>query len=158
MNRNTLLTLATATVIAGGSFVAGRLSVSRNSGNATESGNQMSSARPATGESASATESSGSIRPGAGKSTSSRSTGKEAKLAKLEEIVRQNDPLERNRALLAFLDQLGPGDMEEAIERFKALDLGESRNGEYAMLLAAWAKVDPVAALGHVKDDDDDGF
>jgi hypothetical protein len=158
MNRNTLLTLAAATVIAGGSFIAGRLSVSQNSGDATASGAQMSSTRATTGDGASATESSGSTRPGAGKASSARSTGKEAKLAKLEEIVRQNDPLERNRALLAFLDQLGPGDMEEAIERFKALDLGESRNGEYAMLLAAWAKVDPVAALGHVKDDDDDGF
>src|SRR6185503_7342490 len=93
------------------------------------------------------------------KALSSRSAGKDAKLTKLEEIVRKNDPVERNRALLAFLDQLGPGEMKEAVDRFKSLDLGESRNGEYAMILAAWAKVDPVAALDHAKEsDDDDGF
>lgn len=161
MNRNLLLALAAGTTIAGGAFFAGRLSVSRNQAeNAQESDGRVVSARAAGGSASSATESSGNARPGEAKSLSSRSAGKEAKLAKLEEIVRKNDPLERNRAFLAYLDQLGPEDMAEAVERFKSLDLGESRNGEYAMLLAAWAKADPVAALTHAKegDDDEDGF
>jgi len=157
MNRNALLAPA-AVIIAGGSFLAGRLSVSSDSpGNSQESVGPVASAR-ATGSTSSGDGSSGHARSGDAKSLSSRSAGKEAKFAKLEEIVRKNDPVERNRALLAFLDQLGPGDMEEAIERFKSLDLGESRNGEYAMLLAAWAKADPVAALDHAKEDDEDEF
>ena len=161
MNRNTLLALAAVTIIAGGSFLAGRLSVSPDHpGDSQESEGRAVSARAAGGSASSGGESSGNARSTDAKSLSSRPAGKDAKLAKLEEIVRKNDPVERNRALLAFLDQLGPGDMKEAVDRFKALDLGESRNGEYAMILAAWAKVDPVAALDHVKeaDDDEDGF
>lgn len=161
MNRNALLALAAVTLIAGGSFLAGRLSVSRDHpGDSQESEGRTVSARAAGGSASSGAESSGNARSGDAKSLSSRSVGKDAKLVKLEEIVRKNDPVERNRALLAFLDQLGPGDMKEAVDRFKALDLGESRNGEYAMILAAWAKVDPVAALDHAKeaDDEEDGF
>jgi hypothetical protein len=159
MNRNALLALAAVTLIAGGSFFAGRLSVSSDSPeNSPESDGPVASARAAGGSASSGSESSGHARSGDAKSLSSRSASKEAKFAKLEEIVRKNDPLERNRALLAFLDQLGPGDMKEAVERFKSLDLGESRNGEYAMLLAAWAKADPVAALDHAKEDDEDEF
>lgn len=161
MNRNVLLALAAGTAIAGGSFFAGRLSVSRNHAeNSQESEERVVSARAAGGNASSAAESPGTPRSGDAKSLAARSTGKEAKLTKLEEIVRKNDPVERNRALLAFFDQLGPGDMKEAVERFKSLDLGESRNGEYSMLLAAWAKADPVAALDHAKEqgDDEDGF
>ncbi|HEY8960806.1 MAG TPA: hypothetical protein VIM57_01285 [Luteolibacter sp.] len=159
MNRNTLLALAAITVVAGGSFLAGRLSVSGDSPqNARESEGRAVSSRSMEGSVPPGGESLGKGRADDAKSLSIRSAGKDAKLAKLEEIVRKNDPVERNRALLAFLDQLGPGDMREAVDRFKALDLGESRNGEYAMLLAAWAKADPVAALTHVKEDDDDGF
>jgi hypothetical protein len=161
MNRNALLALAAVTIIAGGSFLAGRLSVSPDSSeNSRESDGPAASARAAGGNASATAESSGNGRASDAKSLSGRSAGKEAKLAKLEEIVRKNDPVERNRALLAFLDQLGPGDMKEAVERFKSLDLGESRNGEYAMLLAAWAKADPVAALDHAKEteDDEDGF
>jgi hypothetical protein len=159
MNRNALLALAAVTLIAGGSFFAGRLSVSSDSPeNSPESDGPVASARAAGGSASSGSESSGNARSGDAKSLSSRSASKEAKFAKLEEIVRKNDPVERNRALLAFLDQLGPGEMKEAVERFKSLDLGESRNGEYAMLLAAWAKADPVAALDHAKEDDEDEF
>ncbi len=67
--------------------------------------------------------------------------------SRLESIIRGEVPLERNQALLAFINQLGPADFREAVDYFRSLGLTESRLGEYSLLLSAWAKVDPMAAL-----------
>lgn len=80
------------------------------------------------------------------------------RLVRLEEIVRGENPLDRNRALLAFLDQLGPGDFEEAVAHFRSLGITESRFGEYALLLSAWAKADPLAALTYAKENTGSNF
>lgn len=74
-----------------------------------------------------------------------------SRLTRLESIVRGEDPVERNRALLAFIDQLGPGDFEAAIAHFRSLGLGDSRSTEFAMLLSAWGKADPVSALDYAQ-------
>lgn len=73
------------------------------------------------------------------------------RLARLEGIIRGENPLDRNRALLAFIDQLGPGDFEAAVAQFRSLGITDSRFGEYALLLSAWAKADPLAALAYAK-------
>ena len=70
-----------------------------------------------------------------------------ARMSRLESIMRGENPLDRNRALLAFIDQLGPGDFEAAVAHFRSLGITDSRSGEYALLLSAWAKADPLAAL-----------
>jgi hypothetical protein len=74
------------------------------------------------------------------------------RLAKLESIVRGENALDRNRALLAYIDQLGPGDFEEAVAHFRSLGITESRFGEYSLLLSAWAKADPLSALTYAKE------
>lgn len=84
-----------------------------------------------------------SARAAAGSSTE--------RLARLESIIRGENPLDRNRALLAFIDQLGPGDFEAAVAYFRSLGITDSRSGEYALLLSAWAKADPLAALTYAK-------
>lgn len=87
------------------------------------------------------------------------STGKQTeRLAKLESIVRGENPLDRNRALLAFIDQLGPGDFESAVAHFRSLGITESRFGEYSLLLSAWAKADPMAALAYAKENTGNRF
>ena len=73
------------------------------------------------------------------------------RLVRLEGIMRGENPLDRNRALLAFIDQLGPGDFETAVAQFRKMGITDSRFGEYALLLAAWAKADPLAALTYAK-------
>ena len=73
------------------------------------------------------------------------------RLARLESIVRGENALDRNRALLAFIDQLGVADFEEAVASFRALGMTEDRMGEYSLLLTAWAQVDPTAALAFAK-------
>jgi hypothetical protein len=65
--------------------------------------------------------------------------------------MRGENPLDRNRALLAFIDQLGPGDFEAAVAQFRSLGITDSRFGEYALLLSAWAKTDPLAALAYAQ-------
>lgn len=81
-----------------------------------------------------------------------------ARLARLESIVRGENPLDRNRALLAFIDQLGPEDFQEAVEHFRSLGITEGRFGEYALLLSAWAKTDPMSALNYARENTRGGF
>lgn len=80
------------------------------------------------------------------------------KVAKMEEIVRGENPLDRSRALLALIDQLAPGEFEEVVAKFRQLGITQNRLGEYSMLLSAWAKVDPLAALEYAKVNTQGGF
>lgn len=80
------------------------------------------------------------------------------RLARLESIVRGENPLDRNRALLAFIDQLGPGDFEQAVAHFRSLGLTEERMGEYSLLLTAWAQADPLSALAYAKENTSNDF
>ena len=73
------------------------------------------------------------------------------RLARLESIIRGENPLERNRALLAFIDQLGPGDFEQAVASFRSLGITDDRMGEYSLLLTAWGQADPISALTYAK-------
>jgi len=76
----------------------------------------------------------------------------ENRLTRLESIVRGENALDRNRALLAFIDQLAPGDFEAAVAHFRSLGLTQERMGEYALMLTAWAEVDPLTALAYTKE------
>ncbi len=71
------------------------------------------------------------------------------KLERMEEIVRGENALSRNRALLDWIDSLAPEEFEAAVDRFRSLGLTEARMGEYSMLLTAWAEIDPVGALAY---------
>lgn len=73
----------------------------------------------------------------------------EDRLGNMEEIVRGENALDRGRALLAWIDSLAPSEFEGAVDRFRSLGLTEARMGEYAMLLTAWAELDPTAALDY---------
>lgn len=84
--------------------------------------------------------------------------GSKDHLARLEAIIRNGNALDRNRALLAYIDQMAPQDFEAAISRFKELGMTDTRNGELALLLTAWAQADPVTAMAYAKKDPDDEF
>ena len=154
------LTLLAALVLIGvGGFMAGRISAPASSVVADPDGaNDRKSSRPfglTTGDSASGPidrKSPHAERPGRAAGTSAE------RLAKLEAIMRGENPLDRNRALLAFIDQLGPGDFEDAVAQFRKMGITDQRFGEYALLLSAWAKVDPLAALSYAKTNTRNGF
>ena len=76
-------------------------------------------------------------------------TTMDERLMKLEEIVRGENALDRSRAMLGWIDSLAPSEFMDAVARFRSLGLTQERMGEYAMLLTAWADVDPTAALAY---------
>lgn len=70
----------------------------------------------------------------------------------IQEMTNLDDPIARTRAFLAFVEQLEPGQFQEAVENFRELGMTRERMGDYAILLSAWAKADPYAALAYAKD------
>ena len=71
------------------------------------------------------------------------------RLADMEGIVRGENALSRSRAMLAWIDSLAPDEFEAAVAHFRSLGITDARMGEYAMLLTAWAEIDPTAALAY---------
>lgn len=92
-------------------------------------------------------------RDSAGRPTRSGSdraaTTFDERLTDMESIVRGENALTRGRAMLAWIDSLAPNEFEDAVARFRSLGITDARMGEYAMLLTAWAEIDPTAALAY---------
>lgn len=156
MKPSSITTLAALFVIGAGGFIAGRIS---NNPGATDEKSKMTESRSARGSSSgsgsdsTASTSRKSSRSERGEKAAKASLGTpEERLAKLEEIVRGENALDRNRALLAFIDQLAPGDFENVIDSFRKLGITQGRMGEYSLLLTAWAEADPMAALAYAKE------
>jgi len=134
--------------IAGGGFFAGRIS-GGGSSNASELEKVAEAGTRAQRKEVSATTSR-EVERGRGERERLRTL--EERKERLEQIIRGENALDRNRALLAYIDQLGPDDFEAAVDHFRSLGLTEDRMGEYALLLTAWAKVDPTGALAYAKE------
>jgi len=150
--------LAAVAIIGITGFAAGRIS----SPSTADSAAETAEARPLSTRSSTRAEgpggsSSRSARGSSRPESRNPSAGGDAK-DRLEAIVRGENALDRNRALLAFIDRLGPDDFEDAIAHFRSLGITESRSGEYALLLTAWAEADPISALAYSKDNTSGGF
>ena len=65
----------------------------------------------------------------------------------IQEILGQADPLDRTRDWVEFLDHLSADEFLDVISAFRENGVPGDRMDEYAMLLSAWAKLDPLAAL-----------
>ncbi|RYD31764.1 MAG: hypothetical protein EOP85_22410, partial [Verrucomicrobiaceae bacterium] len=155
MKPKSITTLAALVVIGVGGFMAGRISSSDPAKTAGEGAAEGRSTRA--GSSLSSTASSDTASSRRTSTRTPRAEGGEmadkmGRLAKLESIVRGENALERNRALLAYIDQLGPGEFADAVAHFRGLGLTEARMGEYSMLLTAWAQADPNSALAYARE------
>jgi hypothetical protein len=160
MKPTSLTTIAAIVVIGAVGFMAGRIS---SSDSAADDGNdapaETRSARgPASRSGESAGSSTGRARDRKDDPSMAAAVSPTERLARLDSIIRDTNPLDRSRALLAFIDQLGPGEFEEAVAHFRSLGITDSRFGEYALLLSGWAEVDPLAALAYAKDNTGGGF
>ena len=159
MKPTSLTILAALILIGAGGFMAGRISSSGSSAASHDNAGGRKSSRAfsqsagTAADGASSRKSARAERPGRAAAGSASD-----RLARLEAIVRGENPLDRNRALLAFIDQLGPGDFEAAVAKFRALGITDNRFGEYALLLSAWAKADPLAALAYASANTRGGF
>lgn len=69
--------------------------------------------------------------------------------AKLSLITQQDDPLKRTSNFLALIESLGPDDFEQVADDFRASGFLDQREAEYDILLRAWAKADPLAAIAY---------
>ena len=157
MKLNSTTMLAALVLIGGGAFMAGRVSSSKTPSVAAnglvETRSARSAGRDSGGEATAIRKFSRTLKSERGEAGATKD-----RLARLESIVRGENPLERNRALLAFLDQLAPGDFEAAVAHFRSLGITDSRNGEYSLLLTAWAQADPLSALTYAKENTNGGF
>jgi hypothetical protein len=141
-------------VVAAGGFFAGRISSAPQE---TAKAEVESADRRRGSERVSAAGSESASRQRPGRESSATLLSAE-KLARMEMIMRGENPLDRNRALLDLIDKLGPGDFQDVVAQFRALGITESRMGEYSLLLSAWAKMDPLAALEYAKENTQGGF
>lgn len=62
-------------------------------------------------------------------------------------IMEQIDPIERSKNLLYLLDRLNPDEFEEITADLLSSGYRYDRRNNYEIILYAWAKVDPLAAL-----------
>ena len=150
-------TLAAIFLVGVGGFMTGRVT-SPSAPAAAKSGPEKTYAsRVSSRDSASDDTGSRKISRTQKKEASEKPTPKD-RLAKLESIVRSENPLDRNRALMAFLDSLAPGDFEGAVAHFRSLGMTQDRMGEYSLLLTAWAQADPLAALTYAEKNTTSGY
>lgn len=68
-------------------------------------------------------------------------------IARVQELKKITDPLEKARMWLQFVDSLGEGQFADAVAAFREGGVSPEEMGDYAILLTAWAKVNPLAAL-----------
>jgi len=148
------LTLGAAILTLGiGAFVAGRTSAPSGDDTADSHASAMRQTKsPHAGRSGSALSRShraasrtarhGAAEPGSGRGdtpASERMTG----------ILAQVDPLDRTRSWVEFLDRLSADEFNDVIVAFRENGVPGDRMDEYAMLLSAWAKLDPLSALDY---------
>lgn len=161
---NRTLTMAGAIAVASaGAFFAGRMTApdatSASGSNAAGDSSlpsKLSSRGGGSGDDAAGSPRRLSDRSGA-KDKDKTSRG-DAALAKMEELMRTTDPIERTQAWLNFVNSIDPSEFESVVASFRGLGMTESRMTEYAMLLSAWGKKDPMQALAYAQENTGNRF
>lgn len=69
----------------------------------------------------------------------------------MRRIVETVDPMERAQAWLDFISTLDPDQFESVVAEFRQSGFTRNNMAEYKMLLTAWAKNDPLAALDYAE-------
>jgi hypothetical protein len=151
MKWNATTTTATCLMVGLAGFFAGKMTGTKGGG---ETDDLIERARQVSTDRVTSSKDNGSTtrRDAAGRPirTSNRSeTTFDERLDDMEKIIRGENALDRGRAMLSWIDSLAPDEFEDAVARFRSLGITDARMGEYAMLLTAWAQVDPLAALSY---------
>ena len=142
--------LASVVVVGALGFLCGRLSSAGPGAVTADTDSKKNTAYRPSRPSDSANRAATAKRPDVNRDTTATAPLSE-KLKRFEAIMRGEDALDRNRALLAFVDQLAPGEFEGVVAHFRSLGMTEHRLSEYSILLTGWAKVNPDAALTYAK-------
>lgn len=161
MKPSSLTTIAAILIIGIGGFLAGRISSSHDTSPSHDnqpstSTRSAQSLKPSNKKDELVSSNRKSQHPEHSDRSSTHSTTD--RFTRLESIVRNENPIDRARAMLDLIDQLAATDFKDAIDRFRSLGLTENRLGEYGMLLSAWANTDPTAALAYAKENTQNPF
>ncbi|MGJ8695051.1 MAG: hypothetical protein ACSHYF_01945 [Verrucomicrobiaceae bacterium] len=79
--------------------------------------------------------------------------GKENDLtSRITQLTQLNDPIARIQGMLSLVENLKPDEFQDLVASFRGLDMTRERMSEYSILLTAWAKIDPLAALDYAKE------
>lgn len=143
------LTAAAVLVVSTVAFIAGRASAP----NDTSLPDQEASAvpeRPSRGTSGAISGSSASNSPLRANLGSGLADSRVAN-EEMKRIMDTVDPLARAQAWLDFINTLEPDQFESVVADFRNSGFTRENMSEYAMLLTAWAKVDPMEALDYAK-------
>ncbi len=151
---------AALTVIVGTiGFMIGRSSPSSVSNNTETNPERLSSFRGSNMESGAVSDlrrTSATPRQGMEKPNASGSNSDP--MARLQEIKNIADPLEHARLWLQLVESLSPEQFEEFVAAYRAEGIPPERMGDYAMLLTAWAKTNPQAALDYASKNTNNPF
>ena len=150
------LTAATVLIASAGAFFAGRASAPQDSPKDEQaivaiperstSSSRLSDRGP--------TSSSQALRGNAG----SDASGDSPAVAEMKRIMETVDPLARAQAWLDFINTLEPDQFESVVDDFRDSGFTRENMSEYAMLLTAWAKEDPMQALDYAKENTGNPF
>jgi hypothetical protein len=144
------LTLGAIVIVGCGAFFAGRLSAPRSpAGPATGHASATLPSKSQRDESRSPAGPPAHPRPGP-RDQATKPTADDL-ATRMRHAIERGDPVERTRAWLDFIDRLSSDQFVAAVAALRANGVPEDRMGEYAMLLSAWAKIDPLAALDYAK-------
>ena len=154
---NRTLTMAGAIAVASaGAFFAGRMTAPSATTAGADGGPDSSLPAKVSARGADAADGSGTTSRRLSDRSSTREKGPKATkgaeaLAKMEELMRNTDPIARTQAWLDFVNSIDPSEFESVVASFRSLGMTESRMTEYAMLLSAWGKKDPLQALAYAQ-------
>lgn len=158
MNQKVLFTAAFA-LTAGAAFFAGRASSPDPS---SETASDSTTPPPRLNRPGSTADNSAGSNDKrsklAGREARLASAANESLVQEMVDIMATTDPLTRTQAWLDFVNRLDPDRFEEVVHEFRSKGLTEGNMAEYAMVLTAWAKVDPLSALDYAKENTGNAF
>ena len=148
-----ILPISLALILGTISFIIGRNSAS--SSTTTQTSNELPSkgSLSARGSSSAGTEVTSQARRTNSTNTErggiNNTIGQVDPLLRLAEISDITDPLDRTRQWIQFIDGLSESEFEGVVAEMRASGQSQENMEEYGMLLTAWAKINPLAALDY---------
>lgn len=143
--------LAAAAVIiaSAGAFIAGRASAPNDEAQAKDTVSSIPDrpTRGSSGQNSAGSASGNRLRA----NQNSGLADSPAAVAEMKRIMETVDPLARAQAWLDFINTLEPDQYEGVVADFRDSGFTRENMNEYAMLLTAWAKNDPLEALDYAQ-------
>jgi hypothetical protein len=146
-NRNAILT-HTAVFAAGVALAV--VGYHANSGSPEDSAAEValrSSARRTEGTGSSVTEARNASQRERRETGAKAGRTGETATERMATVVQMTDPMDRQLALIALLERLGPEEFAAVAEQYRQMDHYSGSGGEFDLILRGWAKADPLAAL-----------